>query len=180
MKRLAGYFFQGLLIVVPLTVTLYVFYISFVFLDGLLPFDIPGLGVLVIIVSITLIGLIGKLFINLPIVTFIDDMMEKAPLIKVLYSSIKDFLLAFVGKEKKFTKPVLVKMDKYSNLERIGFITEENLKYLGAAESKVAVYFPSSYGILGELFLVPKEFVTPIDEPPAEIMKFIVSGGVSK
>jgi len=180
MKRLAGYFFQGLLIVVPLTVTIYVIYLTFSFLDNLLPFDIPGLGALVIFVSITIIGLMGKIFINLPLVSFIDDLMDKAPLVKVLYSSIKDFLLAFVGKEKKFTKPVLVKLDKNNDLERIGFITEENMKNLGISENKVAVYFPSSYGILGELYIVPKDNVTPIDEPPAEVMKFIVSGGVSK
>lgn len=180
MKRLAGYFFQGLLIVVPLTVTIYIFYLTFTFLDNLLPFEIPGLGALVILVSITIIGIIGKLFINLPIVKFIDNMMEKAPLVKVLYSSIKDFLLAFVGKEKKFTKPVLVKIDKNSNLERIGFLTEERMEAYGVNDGKVAVYFPSSYGILGELYIVPKENVTPIHEPPAEVMKFIVSGGVSK
>ena len=180
MKRLAGYFFQGLLVVVPLAVTIYLIYVTFTFLDGLLPFDIPGLGVLVILVSITLIGIIGKLLIDLPFVALIDNLMEKAPLIKVLYSSTKDFLLAFVGKDKKFNSPVLVKIDKESDIERLGFITEEKLDNIGIKSDKVAVYFPSSYGILGELFIVPKESVTYINEPPAEVMKFIVSGGVSK
>ena len=86
MKRLAGYFFQGLLIVVPLTVTVYVFYLIFSFLDSILSFNIPGLGALVILASITLIGIIGKLFINIPLVSFIDNMIEKSPLVKVLYS----------------------------------------------------------------------------------------------
>ena len=180
MKRLAGYFFQGLLIVVPLTVTVYVFYLIFSFLDSILSFNIPGLGALVILASITLIGIIGKLFINIPLVSFIDNMIEKAPLVKVLYSSIKDFLLAFVGNEKKFTKPVLVKLNRDNDIERIGFITEENLNGIGIIQKKVAVYFPSSYGILGELYIVPKENITNINEPPAEVMKFIVSGGVSK
>jgi uncharacterized membrane protein len=180
MKRLAGYFFQGLLIIVPLTVTLYVFYVTFSFLDGLLPFDYPGIGALIILASITFVGIIGKFFINNPFVRFIDGLMEKAPLVKVLYSSIKDFLLAFVGKEKKFNNPVLVKLNKDNDIERIGFITEENLKDIGINKSKVAVYFPSSYGILGELYIVPKENITKINEPPAEVMKFIVSGGVSK
>lgn len=180
MKRLAGYFFQGLLLVAPLSITIYVIYAVFMFVDGLLPFDIPGLGLLVILSSITFIGIIGKLFINQPIVAFFNSLMAKTPLLKVLYSSIKDFLLAFVGSEKKFTKPVIVKIEENANIERIGFVTESNLNEIGISSEKIAVYFPSSFGVLGELYIVPSKNVTFINAPPAEVMKFIVSGGVSK
>jgi uncharacterized membrane protein len=106
-------------------------------------------------------------------------MMEKAPLIKVIYSSVKDLLSAFVGKERKFDKPVLVHLDKGGILSRLGFITSENLDDLGIKD-RVSVYLPSSYGVLGELYIVPAERVTPLDINSADVMKFIVSGGVTK
>ena len=180
MKRIAGYFLQGLLLVVPLAVTIYIIYVTFVFVDGLLPFEIPGIGLLVILASVTFIGLMGKLLIVQSVASLFNRLIKKAPLVKVVYTSVKDFLSAFVGNEKKFTNPVLVKLEKNSVAERIGFITEQNLTDVGIKSDKIAVYLPSSYGILGELYIVPKENVTPINTPPAEVMKFIVSGGVSK
>ena len=180
MKKLAGYFFQGLLLVVPLAVTIYVIYFTFKFVDGLLPFDIPGIGLIVIIAAITLIGFITKLVITKPIISFFERIIKKSPLIKVVYSSVKDLLSAFVGKEKKFNNPVLVKISDDSDIERLGFITQQDLSNLGIKEKKIAVYLPSSYGILGELYIVPEKNITPVDMHSAEFMKYIVSGGVSK
>ena len=68
-----------------------------------------------------------------------------APLVKIIYTSIKDFMSAFVGKEKKFTEPVLVKVNVNSDLEMLGFITQHDLTALGINSAKVAVYIPYSY-----------------------------------
>ena len=108
----------------------------------------------------------------------LEKMLSKAPIIQVVYTSIRDFLSAFVGKEKKFTQPVLVKVNKISDLEKIGFLTATDLSELNLRD-KVAVYFPHSYNFSGELFIVPRDQVIPLDIHPAEAMKFIVSGGVS-
>ena len=177
-KKLAAYFFQGVLYIVPIVVAVLVLYKIFVFVDGLLPFQIPGLGLVVILVFITTFGFIGKSIIAAPIVTFVDNSLNKTPLIKGVYSATKDLLSAFVGKEKKFTQPVLVKVNNISNLEKLGFITSNDLNKVGIPSNKVAVYFPHSYAFSGELFIVPSECITPIDKNSADVMKFILSGGV--
>jgi uncharacterized membrane protein len=84
-----------------------------------------------------------------------------------------------VGKKKKFNQPVLVTINRDTNLQRLGYITQSDLTNLGIYD-KVAVYLPHSYNISGNLFIVPKEHVTPLQANGAELMKFIVSGGVSE
>jgi len=178
-KRIVSYFFQGVLYAVPLGLTIYLFVITFQFLDSLFPFKYPGVGLLILVVFLTVVGFLGQWIISQPFISLFQRMMEKMPLVKVVYSSIKDLLSAFVGKEKKFTLPVLIKISSDTNIERLGFITQEDLTDFGIAD-KIAVYIPSSYGLLGDLFIVPKENITPVDVHPAEVMKIIVSGGLSK
>ncbi len=86
---------------------------------------------------------------------------------------------AFVGKDKKFTEPVLVKVNKDSDLEKLGFITQHDLTELGIEAGKVAVYLPHSYNFSGNLFIVPSANVKPLNVNSAEVMKFIVSAGVT-
>jgi uncharacterized membrane protein len=95
-----------------------------------------------------------------------------------VYTAFNDLFKAFVGKEKKFSQPVLVKVNLHSDLEKLGFITEDNLEMLGES-SKVAVYFPHSYNFSGELFIVPKENIKPINLNSSEVMKFVVSAGLT-
>ena len=186
MKRLVRYFLQGLLYLAPTAVTIYIVYLVFRFVDGpirqyivnILDIDIPGTGLLVILVGITLLGFIGQTILFRPIRLLIDKIMKNAPLVKVIYSSLKDLLSAFVGKEKKFNEPVLVKVNLISDLEKMGFITQTDLSELGIKD-KVTVYFPHSYNFSGEMFIVPSKHVTKLDIPAAEAMKFIVSGGVT-
>jgi uncharacterized membrane protein len=106
-------------------------------------------------------------------------MMEKAPLVKVIYTSLKDLLSAFVGKEKKFNQPVLVKINGTDEIMRLGFITQEDLTFIGIEDRFVAVYFPHSYNFSGNLLIVPRKNVIKVSGPSAEVMKFIVSGGVT-
>ena len=100
------------------------------------------------------------------------------PLLNFIYSAFNDLFSAFVGKEKKFNQPVLVKININSNLEKLGFITEENLDIV-QSEGKVAVYFPHSYNFSGELFILPRTQITPLDVNSSEMMKFIVSAGLT-
>ena len=188
MKRLVGYFFQGLIFIAPVSITFYIIYLIIRFLNGLivnyidpvLPFQVPGLGFVVVIFIIAFMGFIGQSIIAHPFMQLFNRLMEKTPLVKIIYSSIRDLLSAFVGKEKKFNQPALVKVNHISNLEKIGFITEEDLSELGIEGKKSAVYFPHSYNFSGELFIVPNEFITKLDIPASDAMKFVVSGGVTK
>jgi uncharacterized membrane protein len=187
MKRLFALFLQGLLFTAPLGITVYIIYLVFQFIDGifmpslirLIGFRIPGLGLAGILVFITLIGFIGQSIIATPIRNLVNATMKRLPVLQLIYSSIKDFLSAFVGKEKRFSKPVLVNINKMANLEKVGFITEDDLSDFGVTD-KVAVYFPHAYSLSGELFFVPKDQVKPIDVNPAVAMKFMVSGGIAR
>ncbi len=186
MKKIINYFLQGLLYVAPLGITAYIIYLGFNFVDGilnntiydLLGIDIPGLGLVIIVVLVILTGIIGQTIIARPFKTLFKRLIDKAPFLKVIYSSLNDLFSAFVGKERKFTKPVIVLVNPDANLEKVGFLTEEDLSELDEKE-KVAVYFPHSYNFSGELFIVPKTQVRAINKNPADVMKFIVSGGVS-
>jgi uncharacterized membrane protein len=180
MKKFINYFLQGLLYIVPITVTLYIVVWAFQKIDGILPFQFPGLGLIVIISLITMIGLLGSTVITSPINAFFQNLLKRAPLLKTIYSSVKDLMNTFVGNKKGFSEPVLVKVYENSTIERIGFITNEDVESLNIAKGKVLVYMPHSYAISGQLFVVEKKNVSPIDKSSAEIMKLIVSGGVTE
>ena len=180
MKKFINYFLQGLLYIVPITVTLYVVYWTFQKIDGILLFQFPGLGLIVIILLITLIGFVGSAIITSPINSFFQRLLKRAPLLQTIYSSVKDLMSTFVGKKKGFNTPVLIKLYENSTIERIGFITNEDLTTLGIKEGKILVYLPHSYAFSGQLFVVERSYIKPIDASSAEIMKLIVSGGVTE
>jgi len=180
MKKIINYFLQGLLYIVPISVTFYVVYWAFQKIDGILPFQFPGLGLTVIIAIITFIGFAGSVIIASPINSFFQRLLKKAPLLRTIYSSMKDLMQTFVGKKKGFNQAVLIKLYENSTIERIGFITNENLSSLGIKGGKILVYLPHSYAFSGQLFVVEKSYITPIEKPSSEIMKLIVSGGVTE
>ncbi len=138
MKKLVNYLLQGLLYIAPLGITAYIIYGVFTFMDGLLQellvkfFDtkIPGLGFLTLILFLILVGFLGRTLIAQPIKLLFRNIIDRIPLLKFIYGAFNDLFSAFVGKEKKFSKPVLVKVNLNSDLEKLGFITEENLELL--------------------------------------------------
>ena len=180
MKTLAKYFFQGLLYITPIAVTVYALYWVFVKLDSVLDFKYPGVGILVILVVVTLTGVLGSLLIRLPFIGFIDAQLERAPLMKTIYTSVKDLLKAFVGQKKSFNKPVLVKLYENSEIRRMGFVTDDVLQMLDGTADLVTVYLPHSFAISGQLFMVPPSYITPLKSKSTEVMKYIIAGGVAK
>ena len=180
MKKFINYFLQGLLYIVPITVTLYVVYWTFQKIDGILPFQFPGLGLIIIIALITFIGFVGSAIIASPINAFFQRLLKRAPLLQTIFSSVKDLMSTFVGKKKGFSQPVRIKLYENSTIERIGFITNEDLSTLQIKEGKVLVYLPHSYAFSGQLFVVDRNYITPVDSSSSEIMKLIISGGVTE
>lgn len=177
-KAVAKYFLQGLLYLVPVAVTIYVIIYLVLKIDGLINLEIPGLGLVVILVFVTVVGYLGShFFINY--LRPLDRAMERTPLIKLIYSSMKDMMSAFVGKKKQFNAPVLVKMGEMIEFERLGFVTKTDLSDLGIGEDKVAVYFPFSYAISGQVLIVPKKNVSVVHASASDVMKLIISGGVT-
>lgn len=177
-NRLILYFFRGLLLIIPLGATLYLIAAILRKIDGLASFGIPGLGMFILVLSITLLGYIGTNLLVKSAFSFTEDLIKKVPLISVLYSSLKDFTSAFVSTKRKFDKPAMVLIDKKTQAYRIGFITRESLEVL-SMPNHVAVYLPNSYDLAGILIVVPPELITPLNLSSSEAMKFNFSGGVT-
>jgi uncharacterized membrane protein len=177
-RRLLRYFFSGTLFIVPLLATAYFIFYAFSWLDDLLNLPYPGLGFLIIFVAITGFGYLTTNFAFKTFMDWFDHGMNKIPFIKLIYSSIKDLIGAFVGDKKKFNKPVLVEINKENKLYQIGFITQTDLSELGLNDM-VSVYLPHSYAFSGIHYVLPRERVTPLNIPGSVAMKYIVSGGVS-
>ncbi len=192
MKRIINYFLQGLLFVVPIAVTLYVLVRSILWIDSLLPFqipvkipglnqiEIPGLGLIVIFLVIAAVGFLGSRYIRNPFFVYLEKWIERAPLTKLIYTSVKDLINAFVGEKKSFNHPVMVLVQKETQLHRIGFVTKDDVTELGMTKEMVAVYLPFSYGFNGQLVIVPRANIKQIDASGTDMMKFIISGGVTE
>jgi uncharacterized membrane protein len=186
-KKIFQYFLQGVLLMAPVVIVFYILYSLFVSVDGwinitlspLIGFNIPGLGILILFIILTLLGYLGQTTLIRPLKKLMAGVIRKIPLLNLLYSSINDLFSAFVGKEKKFNVPVKVLFNAENNLWKLGFVTKETMDVTGQPEL-AAVYFPHSYNFSGELYLVPRERIHFIGLSPSETMKFIVSGGVTR
>jgi len=138
---------------------------------------IPGLGLVLVVAGITLVGILFSGFIGKTLFGWLDELLTRTPLVKIIYTSLKDLIDAFVGEKKKFNEPVLVTTDSIGT-QMMGFITRKDLEYLGIKD-KVAVYCPYSYALSGRVIIVNKSQITILDINATEAMKFIVSGGVT-
>ena len=185
LNELAKNFLQGLLLLVPVVVTIYVVFFILQAMDSWLRFPIPGLGFpipgLGFLITVALIILVGRLASNVFVqgaLKSMDTLLTRTPFVKLLYTSLKDLIEAFMGEKKRFDQPVLVTLTTGSQAQGIGFVTRQNLDFLGVHD-RVAVYFPQSYNFAGNLLIFPRSQVQPLAVDSAEVMAFIVSGGVS-
>jgi len=179
MRRLFSYFLRGLVFVAPLAVTIYVCVRIFAAIDGWLGLSIPGLGFVVTILVITLVGFLASTILASSALSAIDAVVERLPFVRLLYSATKDLLNAFVGEHRRFDAPVLVPADHRSGAQALGFITQESLANLGLA-GHVTVYLPFSYSLSGRLLVYPAAAVQRLDAVSADVLAFIVSGGVTE
>ena len=182
MKKLVDYFIKGLLVFVPIALTVFLLWWVFTSLDAifrnLLPMKIPGLGLLLTVVLITIVGFIASNFLGRRLFGLVERLFRKLPLVKLLYSAVKDMIEAFAGEKKSFDKPVLAAVMPGSAVKVLGFVTRDSLDNLGLRDY-VAVYLPQSYNFAGNVLLLPKDAVVPLDIDSSQAMAFIVSGGVS-
>lgn len=178
MRKLLNYFLKGLVIFVPMALTVFIFVWAFTTLDSLFPFRVPGLGILLTVAFILLIGFLASNFLGRKIFALVDRIFTGLPLVKLLYSAVKDMIEAFAGDKKSFDKPVIATLAPGGAAKVVGFITRDSLENLGL-EDHVAVYTPQSYNFAGNVLLFPKEAITPLDIDSSQAMAFIVSGGVS-
>lgn len=179
-KMLIRYFVQGILILAPICITIYILYWLFDLIDGFLrPFVyIPGLGFLTIIAFIVFVGWISSYFIMESVINFFDHWLERTPGIKIIYKSIKDFFQAFAGDKKKFTKAVLANVFN-NDVWIVGFLTDDEMEKFNMGADMVGVYVPQAYNFAGQLYILPKDRVKSIEGITAgDAMKYTVTGGV--
>lgn len=190
-KKLLQYFLQGLLILAPISITIYTLYFIVSSIDGLIPIfsyvdetgrvrvQNYGLGFIIIIVVVILLGYFSSFFITSRIISFMDKFMQKTPGLKHIYSTTRDFFEAFAGDKKKFTQNVLANVDD-NDVWRVGFITKNDMTDFGLLDY-VAVYIPMAYSVAGNVYIIPRDRVRSITNiSSAQTMKFAVSGGVTE
>jgi uncharacterized membrane protein len=189
-SRILQYFLQGLLVLAPVTITVYAIYFIISGIDNLIPIfsyidekgqvqvQNYGLGFILIILIIMLIGYFSSFFITGRIVSMLDRLLQRLPGIKHIYTTSRDFVEAFAGNKKKFNQNVLANVDD-NDVWRLGFVTRDDMKDFGLNDY-VAVYIPMAYSVAGNVYIIPKNRVKPITQiSSAQTMKFAVSGGVT-
>lgn len=176
-----GFFLRGLLLLAPVAIIGWAIFYVLDWLDSLLGVDdIPGLGLLILMVGITVVGWLGSTILYQPFAEIGELILRKVPVLKTFYDALKDLMEALVGSKKKFDRPVLVRMGSGTDVEKIGFITQDDLVHLGVEAGKVAVYMPHAFNWSGNLCIVPSANVRPLNANAGAVMKFVVSGGVSR
>jgi uncharacterized membrane protein len=178
LSRLFNYFFKGLVFLAPFALTIYVCVRVFTTIDGWLGIPIPGVGFIVTILLITLFGYLAQGLLTRSVFGLIERLLDRLPFVRLLYSSTKDLLNAFVGEHKRFDKPVTVELYPGGAGRALGFVTQQSLVSMGLRDH-VTVYLPQSYNFAGQLLIFPTNAVQPLEADSADVMAFIVSGGVT-
>jgi uncharacterized membrane protein len=171
-------FLNGLLVLGPLALTVYICVMAFRWVDGWLQLPIPGAGFLATVALVTLLGYVASGVVARGALGFIDQTLTRLPAVRLLYGALRDVFGAFAGEHKRFTEPVLVELVPGSGLRVMGFLTQPALDAFDLADH-VAVYLPQSYNFAGQTIVVPRARVTPVKAKPSDVLAFIVSGGIS-
>ncbi|MCT7655283.1 DUF502 domain-containing protein [Oceanimonas sp. NS1] len=194
MQRLIRFFFQGLLILLPVVLTVYLVYLIFTLLNqtlfsalgGLLGMVFPALeagwladlaGGLITLVLIILTGMFASFYLGQALLSLFHRLLTRIPWSSCCITSLQDLFNALLGDNRRSDQPVAVSL-MGGEVMVMGFITRQDMAAFGLP-GKVAVYLPQSYNFAGNLLLVEREQVRALDAPAGTVTTFIVSGGVS-
>jgi len=195
-RRLARTFLSGLFVLLPIMVTLaivmWIIGVAETVLGGfirvLLPSNLylPGMGLVVSLLVIFLVGVLMQAIFFRELISWLEEQLERIPLIKTVYSAVKDltgFFSRAGSNQKRFGQVVQVQMPGLP-IRMLGFVTLEDLKSVGleasSGEETVAVYLPMSYQIGGYTVLLPRSYLTPVDMGMEEAMRFLITAGMSR
>jgi uncharacterized membrane protein len=193
MNTLGKLFLKGLAVVIPLALTLAILWwvaagaerlmgtvLKFSLPEG---WYIPGMGLVSGLALIALIGLLSHVLIFQKLFNLGETILHRLPLIKSIYTAIKDFIdYLNPDKDSELGKVVMVQLPGQS-FQLLGFVTREqfdDLPFTPVAEDPVAVYMPMSFQIGGYTVFLPRSCLTPLDIPFEEAMKLVLTGSVTK
>ena len=176
-----SYFLRGLLVVLPVAITVGILSWILKGIGSYLYLDQLSIGAILLyavtaLAAITVIGFFTKGVIAQQIMGFLEGIIEKAPGLNFIFGTTKDMTEAFMGEKKKFTKPVVVEISE--GVYKIGFLTQEDMSAVGLPHC-CAVYLPYSYTLSGETTVVDKSRVRRIEKESGDVTKFVLSGGAT-
>ena len=180
-EQISSSFFKGLLIVVPPAITIFVLKWLFEFTEDsigkILPAQIPGAGLVIVLASIWIVGVLSGNYLSKKILDFFDALISKIPIVKFIYSSVKQVSKALFESDSAFKRVVLV---PYQKSYVLGFqmltMPEPVREKLG--EDYACVYMPWSMNMTaGMNFFVKKSDLIYLDMMPQDALQFILTAG---
>jgi len=188
-KSIGTTLLTGIITVLPIVLTLYLLYWMAItsedVMGGILQWALPrviyfpGLGTIAGLVLIFLVGLLMKALLVRQLFAFGEGVLYRVPIIKSIYSAIRDMFDFFSPKKEHFGRVVIVTVN---NMEMIGFITQENPDRLPESlrnPDSVLVYLPMSYMIGGFTLLIPQKDIKPCQMNMDEAMRFVLTAGIT-
>jgi len=173
------YLLRGILVLAPVVITLSSLFWGFNQVDGILnPYvTSPGLGLVSILLFVLLVGWISTFRFVKRFSLHIGAVLEHTPGVSFIYTSVRDFFEAFVGHKRRFNHAVLVNV-MADEVWMVGFLTDEEPDSFNLGAGYVSVYVPQAYNVGGQLFLVKRNRVRPIENHSSpDVMKYAVTGG---
>jgi uncharacterized membrane protein len=193
MKMVTKLFLKGLAAVLPIVVTIYVLYWLGTTAESLLGRGLkmlipgslywPGMGVVAGLVLVLVIGVLMNAWLFRKVFRWGERLLERIPLVKAVYGSVRDLMGFFSGSDKKTMRKAVMVAVGNTPLRLVGFITREDFSGLPAGiggDDTVAVYLPMSYQIGGFTTMVPRSAVQLIDMSIEQAMRFAVTAGMSE
>jgi uncharacterized membrane protein len=178
-RHTGEYILRGVMVLGPLLITISLLVWFFRKLDGLFnPYvTTPGAGFVALVLFIVVVGWVSSFFFMRRTFGIVDRGLEHLPGVSFIYTSVRDFLEAFVGNKRRFTQAVLVKVFA-DDVWLVGFLTDDAAGNFNLGEEYVSVYVPQAYNVAGQLFVVKRARVRLIENrSSAEVMKYAVTGG---
>ena len=188
---LRTYFFTGVVVLIPIGITLYltkfIIQISSKIIpeeinpNNYLPFSIPGLEILISIIVITLVGGLSFSFIGKKLLQLINDLFKRIPILRTIYSAITQMTETFTNKDDSKRSVVLVEYPRKGTWA-VGFATKKNETEISSKTNKnlINVFLPTTPNpTSGFLLMFPEEEIVYLDMTFEEASKFIVSAGTS-
>ena len=189
--KLRNYFFAGAVVLVPIGITIYLSIIIIKISSKILPkelnpnyylpFDIPGLEILIALILITFIGWLSVSFLGKKIIDFINSLFKKIPILRTIYSAIGQMTESLSKSENKQKSVVLLEYPR-KGIWAVGFATKENEGVIKDKinEEVVNVFVPTTPNpTSGFLLMVPKKDLIYLDITFEQASKFIVSAGTT-